>query len=57
MKWSIYEKEKNRYVIIPKSNFIYFFWAIYRNLIGLFAPFPHNLTRYFITIEDAKKEI
>lgn len=54
MKWEIRDYE-GKYIIVPKSYFIYFWWTIYKNFKTLFAPLPYNLTEYFKTIEEAKK--
>ena len=54
MEWEIMDDE-GKYILVPQSNFIYFWWAIYKTLKFLFAPFPHYYTRYFKTVEEAKK--
>ncbi len=55
-KSAVYEDEYG-YFIQPENDVVYFFWAVWRNIVTLFAPFPYNLTRYYTTSKEARKHL
>ncbi len=55
MKWIICENKPKHFEIVPSNAFIFFWWAMYKNIRTWFLPIPYCLTIYYKTIKDARK--